>query len=235
MTITYPLDIKSDRYTAKITSEHQQSPKFLAMIAAVAEIFVQNQNLVAAFPQLFDIDYAVGVQLDRVGERVGRSRFLAVPLPNVFFSWGVEGLGWGQGVWYQKTYNPTTGLVRLDDDSYRILLYAVVAANQWDGTIGGAYKAWNTVFDPIGYRILIQDYGDMSMAVALLGTQLPDAVTIALFANGELTLKPAGVRVAGYVTQSVVGVPIFGWGVDNENLAGWGKGAWGKSYIPPQS
>lgn len=228
MPISYPVPITADKYTALITSEYQESPKFLAMVAAIVQAFVDNQNLVNALPALFDLDYAVGVQLDRVGERIGRSRYLETPLPNVYFSWGVEGLGWGQGVWYKREFSATSGLVRLDDSSYRTLLYAVVAANQWDGTIPGAYTAWNTVFAPLGYRILIQDYGDMSMVVALLGDTAPDAVTISLFANGYLSLKPAGVRIASYVTQSVIGAPLFGWGVENENIAGWGTGAWAK-------
>jgi hypothetical protein len=217
-------------YTALITSEYQNSPKFLGMIAAVAAAFVDNQNLIASLPTLFDIDTAVGDQLDKVGERVGRSRYLKVPLANVYFSWGTAGLGWNQGIWYEP-FNPTTGMTRLPDDEYRVLLYATVAANQWDGTIPGAYAAWQTIFAPMGIRVLIQDYGDMSMAIALIGPTL-SAVTFALFTAGELDLRPAGVRLAAHLTQTVVGAPLFGWGVQNENIAGWGVGAWGHVSYP---
>jgi hypothetical protein len=50
-------------------------------------------------------------------------------------------------------------IVRLDDNHYRILLKATVAANYWDGTIEGAYTAWNTLFAPEGFQILIQNAG----------------------------------------------------------------------------
>jgi hypothetical protein len=226
--ISYPIIATTSKYVGLITSEYQQSPKFLAMIAAIVEAFVDNQNLTLALPSLFDIDQAVGVQLDKVGERVGRTRFLRVPLPNVYFTWDAEGLGWDQGIWYQENFNPTTGLVRLDDDSYRLLLYAVVAANQWDGTISGAYTAWNTIFQPLGFHILIQDYGDMSIAIVLMGDDAPNAVAKSLFSSGELDLKPAGVRIVAHMIQSVPGIPVFGWDVQNDNISGWDVGAWAK-------
>jgi hypothetical protein len=202
-------------------------------VEAFAQVFADNQNLINALPALFDIDYAVGVQLDRVGERVGRTRFLSVPLPNVYFSFDVDNQGYDQGVWYEKKYNPEEGIVRLDDDSYRVLLYATVAANIWDGSIPGAYAAWDTVFKPLGYHILIQDYGDMTMAISLINENIaiPDAVTLSLFTTGQLDLKPAGVKVIAHLIQSVPGVALFGFDIESDSIMGWDTGAWG-SILP---
>ena len=218
-------------YTDKVTSEYKNSTNFLAMIEAVTQAFVDNQNLLASLPTKFDLDVAIGAQLDAVGVRVGRSRYLQVPLPNVFFSFDIAGVGWDEGVWYEP-FNPTSGLTRLPDDEYRVLLYAVIAANQWDGSIQGAYAAYSLLFDSFGYKILIQDNGDMTMLLAIVGEATIPAVVLALFTTGELDLKPDGVRIAGHVTPTVPDTPFFGFDVENPSIAGWDTGAWGNVFLP---
>jgi Protein of unknown function (DUF2612) len=207
-----------------VTSEHASRPNFLAFIS----IFLQGQAdaaLVAnTLPSLFDLDFAVGVQLDATGQWIGRTRYLPEPV-QVYFSWNVAGLGWGQGIW-KGPDDPVSGLVRLNDTAYRTLLYAVSAANQWDGTIPGAYAALNILFQPLGYTFLIQDNGNMSMLFALMGPPL-DALITALFVTGQLDLKPATVTLH-HVVQSIPGAtPFFGWGLQNASIGGWGRGAWG--------
>jgi hypothetical protein len=220
-------------YLSLITSEHSNKPDFVATVALNVQPFVDMQQTLASINGLFDVDVAVGEQLDATGQWIGRTRYIATPL-NIFFSFDTPGLGFDQGVWYGP-YEQSTGLVALPDYQYRILLKATIAANTWDGTIPGAYAAWNTLLNPFGYGILIQDYDDMSMAIALIG-QKPDVVTEALFTTGELDLKPAGVSLvhvlptvypAGSV-NGVVGTPYFGFDVQNENIAGWDTGAWGQ-------
>jgi hypothetical protein len=211
-------------YTSLITSEHQSAPRFMAMVSLLAQWAVDRRDLLASIPALYDIDSAIGQQLDRVGEWVGITRNLELPLTSVYFSLDATGLGFDQGTW-KGQFDPTTGLVALPDDQYRILLYATIAANSWDGTVPGAYAAWNTVFRPLGYSILIQDNQDMTMTIALTGPA-PDAVTYALFTGGYLNLRPAGVGITGYYLPSIPGQPIFGLDVENPALAGFDVGCW---------
>jgi len=217
------MTVQLSQYTSLITSEHQSAPNFMAMVSLLAQWAVDRQNMLASIPGLYDIDDAVGSQLDAVGLWVGASRNLSVPLTNVYFSLDIAGLGLDQGV-IQGPFDPTTGLVSLPDAQYRILLYATIAANNWDGTIPGAYTAWNTIFEPLGYSILIQDYQNRTMGIALIGPT-PDAVTLALFKGGYLNLIPAGVGVAFYFQQSVPGVPVFGLDAENSSVAGLDVGA----------
>ena len=72
-----------DDYLALITAYHRGKPKFAAMVRAIVEPFVAIQDFIAHLPLDFDLDLAIGVQLDVVGEWVGRSRFIETPLPNV--------------------------------------------------------------------------------------------------------------------------------------------------------
>ncbi|MFM0044135.1 DUF2612 domain-containing protein [Paraburkholderia sediminicola] len=211
-------------YTNLITSEHNQRPRFMAMVSLLAQWAVDRQNMLASIPGLYDIDDAVGSQLDAIGLWVGASRNLDLPLTDVYFSFDTAGLGFDQGTWLGP-FDPTSGLVALPDAQYRILLYATIAANSWDGTVPGAYTAWNTIFAPLGYSILIQDNQDMTMTVALLGPT-PDAITYALFTGGYLSLRPAGVGITGYYLPTLPGVPLFGFDAENPSISGFDVGCW---------
>lgn len=221
------MSIGINQYTGLITSEHNQRPKFVAAVSTTAQPFVDLQN--ALLGLLFDVDTAQGQQLDFVGQWVGQSRNITVPLPDVFFSWGISGLGWGQATWFGPN-DVASGLVVLPDDSYRVLLKAKIAANQWDGTVPGAYNIWAIVFAIEGFNLLIQDNQDMTMTMILLSSfflsSSVTAVVLALLVNGYLDLRPAGVRITGYFQSSVPGAPLFGWGLNTPAVAGWGAGAW---------
>ena len=220
------MTIASSQYTALITSEHNQQPNFTATVAMSVQPFVDMQNLLATFPTLYDVDVAVGVQEDAVGKWVGVSRYMPVPLANVYFSWGTNNLGWGQGVW-KGPYDPTAGLVRLDDESYRLVIKTKIAANHWDGTVAGAAAVLGNVFNSTitpGTLLVVDDHQDLTMTVALSGQQ-PPTVYVAFLNNGLFPLKPGGISVS-YVITSVNLAPVFGWGVDNSFVGGWGHGAW---------
>jgi len=211
------------KYQALVPAANQK-PLFLATLAAYVQGQCDNQNLLAALPDDFDLDLAVGVQLDAVGVRVGATRVLEVPLTGVFFSWGVAGLGWGQGTWLGPYVDGNT-LYDLPDSDFRTLLYAVIAKNNWQGTIPGAYAVLAVAFAGLGYTFLIQDNQDMSLTYIVLGPPLSQVMRALLIA-GQLTLKPAGVRITGYFKPSVQGEPIFGWGIENATISGWGTGCW---------
>lgn len=215
-----------EQFLALVTSEHNKRPNFMAMVRAVVQPFADNMVTVGSFTGLFDLDVAVGEQLDMIGEWVGVTRNIAVPLDGVYFTIGDANLGFGSGAWF-TTFDPISGLVVLSDSEYRTLIRARIARNQWDGTIPGAYAIWAIVFEGTGLDIIIIDQENMHMTLALLGTDI-DAVTLALFRGGYLSLKPEGVAVT-YITPTVPGAPYFGFGIDNEFVAGFGEGAWGAS------
>lgn len=211
-----------EKYTSLVTSQHRK-PRFLALVRTFTQPLMDVCTLLEEMRATFDLDTAIGVQLDATGEWIGRTRFLRMPLEGVYFSWGEPGLGWGQGVWKGK-FDPTSGLTRLPDDVYRRLLKATVAANAWDGTVNGAYAVWEAAFADTGSIILIQDNMDMSMSVGIAGMPL-DAVTKQLLLRQYIRLKAEGVRIRWYAVTPDGG-PLFAWGCDSEALAGWGHGRW---------
>ncbi|MCV5580141.1 DUF2612 domain-containing protein, partial [Escherichia coli] len=54
------------------------------------------------------------------------------PISGVYFSWDTDGLGYDQGIW-QGPYDPDSGYTTLSDETYRIILKAKIAINNWDG------------------------------------------------------------------------------------------------------
>ncbi len=219
----------ADDYLNLVTSEHKQKPLFTAALAALVAGAVDAANVAADLVNKFDLDLAVGVQLDDVGRWVGLSRRLRTPLTGVYFEWdGAADVGWESGIW-QGVFDPTTGLVSLPDDIYRILLRAKIAANHWDGTIPGAILVWETAFNG-GQSIVIQDNQDMTMVIGFVGPPL-SAVEQALLVDGYLPLKPAGVRISYYAIPVNEG-PIFAWDAESPELDGWDIGSWPIELLP---
>lgn len=179
------------QYLRLITSEHNDKPDFVSTVSALVQPMADLLVLYASLTPRYDLDTAVGAQLDVVGQWIGVSRVLTVALANPFFSWDEVGLGWDEGSWWSPD-NPLTELIVLPDDAYRTLLRARAANNQWDGTIPGAYAIWNILFAGTGRTIDITDNEDMTMVFTLRGTP-PDAITLALLNDGLLSLRPAGV------------------------------------------
>lgn len=219
----------ADTYLGLITSLYRGQPKFMGLCLALVAPLVGQQALLEAVRAAFDLDTAVGVQLDQVGEWVGRSRDLETPLTGVYFAWDTEDVGWDEGTW-KGPFDPESGLVSLPDDAYRTLLRAKVAANSWDGTTPGAYAVWETVFQESGSMVVIQDNQDMTIIIGLAGAS-SDAVSKQLLVGGYIPLKPEGVQVLYYAVPPEGG-PIFTWGCDSEALGGWNEASWPERIEP---
>lgn len=214
-------------YINLITSEHAGKPKFIATVTSSIRAIVDAAAAMQQTPGFYDLDAAVGAQEDVLGEWIGVDRNLAEPIDNVYFAWDTDGLGWDSGFW-QGPLDPDSGIVRLPDDAYRVLLRARIAANNWDGTIPGAYAAWDDLFGG-ALQLLIQDFGNMTMAMGILSnTGLIDPITLALLTSGKLDIRPATVQITEYFTGSTPGQAVFAWDVDppTQSEAGWDTGVW---------
>lgn len=206
----------------KIPLENKGQPDFTAVLTAILNPLVNAQVVTASMIGLFDLDTAVGNQLDQVGEWVGFTRILDVPITNVYFTLDSNTLGLDFGS-LQGPFDPSDALVSLPDASYRTYLKAQIIANHWDGTIPGAYAAWDALFASEGLNIFIQVAAKMHIIYGLIGGQ-PDAITLALFTGGYLSLKPAGVMIDSYQVNTL---PYFALDSDTPPLGGLDHGAFG--------
>lgn len=217
-----------NKYTRLIAGYHVDRPKYRQMVFETTQPVADIGAVAAGLPADFDLDSAVGVQLDAVGVRVGITRRLKTPLAGVYFSFDIDGVGFDMGVW-QGPYDPDSGITILDDDAYREILRIKIANNHWDGTLSGAVDILAPVFGD-NTQVFIIDNSDMSIDFGLSG-EIPDVVKLTLLFGGYITLKPAGVRINGYFVTSEYGAPIFGFDADNEYLGGFDHGAWGDTSL----
>lgn len=181
------------QYTGLITSQHAGKPKFMAMVAAICGAAVDQQNFLNSMPGAFDLDNAQGPQLDTIGEWVGISRNINVPINNVYFSWDISGVGWDQGVW-KGPGDPSTGVTSLDDGTYLQVIKAKIGANNWNGQLGTVVPLYNAIFGSSGTYVQITDNSDLTMTLHVLGPQ-PSALFQALLTGGYIPLKPTGVAI----------------------------------------
>lgn len=214
-------------YLNYITSEHRNKPKFVATVGISSHPYVTLQGVLRGLIPGFDVDKAVGKQLDIIGEWVGQSRQLVVPLKDVYFAYnGSEKEGWESGIWWHN-YDPSTGIKTLDDDSYRFLIKLKIAANAWHGKRSEAYDIWEGAFGEHTF-VLITDYQDMSIEMGFSGA-MPAPVR-ALLQAGLNPFKPESVRVKTYFISNTDG-PMFGWDIANEAINGWDTASWSSEVL----
>lgn len=217
----------SQEYIKRVPWQHRDRPKFQATLRTLLEPLARCGTLMEQTPEAYDLWQAVGHQLDVVGEWVGCSRYIDTPLEGVYFTWnGTVETGWGAGQWKGR-YDPSSGLVALDDDTYRTLIMLQIAANVWDGTTDKAYEAWGASFPDAG--IVIEDHQDMTITIGIAG-KMQGTAQRALFTQQISPFKPAGVRIDVYFITTV-DAPLFAWGIESDSLAGWGTGAWAEKFI----
>ena len=203
-------------YLSLITQEHAQRPRFRATVDASTKPFAAVQELLLSFTgSTFDVDVAVGEQLDVIGRWVGASRANAVPLDAYAFTWDGEVYnGWDNGAW-----EGIGGFADLPDDLYRAVIKAKIIANSWKGDIPTLYKIINKAIGEDKVRIYdggaggptdnffiwddtpengwdsgwwaTSDNGIMTVWF-LLRDDIP-AVEMALVTSGALPVKQAGV------------------------------------------
>jgi len=223
------------KYTELITNYHAGKPRFVAHVDLSTRPLTDASTALQGLITAFDIDSAVGAQLDILGEWIGRTRIVSQPISGVYFSFDTDGLGWDQGIW-QGPYDPDAGYTSLSDDTYRIVLKAKIAINNWNGQNDTLPPILETALEGSGLKMQIVDNQDMTISVWVFPKEDISQVSLELIAairQGYLTVKAAGVWAGDVQTPSIetpsVGNRFFGFDMDNEYIAGFDDGAWEKT------
>ncbi|MBU9823870.1 DUF2612 domain-containing protein [Rahnella aquatilis] len=216
------------KYTDLITNYHSQKPLFVDHIDLITRPLTDVAGAMTSFITEFDIDEAIGVQLDILGKWIGRTRVVSQPISGIYFSFDMDGLGFDQGVW-QGPYDPDAGFTNLSDDTYRIILKAKIAINHWGGTNETLPAILDTALKGSGLEMQIIDNQDMTVSIWVFAPDGIESVSLELLAairQGYLTVKAAGVYSGEILTPSV-GAEFFGFDLENDYIAGFDEGAWG--------
>ena len=182
----------ADEYLGLLSAYHRPRPRFGATVAAVCGA-AAVRDLYAGMPDAFDLDLAVGAQLDAVGCWIGRAPRRHADLRRLLRA-GHRGLGMDQGVWQALRSGQ-----RPDRAGRRHVPAAAAGQNRrqpWDGTLETSAAILNQIFQG-GTHVLIEDNGDMSVDIGVAAP--PSALFLALLTGGYIPIKPEGVRIKYYV------------------------------------
>jgi hypothetical protein len=166
-------------YTTLLTSFYQGAPKMNQVVSLLCGELGISADVALSIPAAFDVDSAVGKQLDVVGQWVGASRTLLVPTDN-FFAFDIVGRGFDQAVW-KGAFQVDQYQITLDDTAFRRYVKAMILACQWDG------------------RYSTLDDQTMNLTVIVSGPALSAQDEAILRYSALAGVKPAGVRLLQYI------------------------------------
>lgn len=182
-----------NRYLNLITSQHREQPKFISFLSDPLTKVDDTVTMLKGMDADFDLDIASGVQLDVLGTIVGVSR--------------------------EVNFQPTDlSSPVMNDTNYKLMIKAKIAQNQWDGTLGGLFEIWQSLFPDV--IILVTDNQNMTVDITLIG--MGSTMQRDLVVNGYIVPRPQTVKYNFYFASSI----IFGFGVDNTYFSGFDVGNW---------
>lgn len=161
----------NESYLGLITSEYATKDLFYQYVKTFLDEVSPVVDMLMSFDTIFNLDNAVGDQLDLLGELVGMTRNLPLSVTDI----------------------PST----LTDDLFRTVIKARIYSNHWDGT----YEGWVAIIQALypNTSFSVVDNQDMTIDVYIIQTE-EDATKLALLLNGYIVPKPAGVLV-NYTVQ----------------------------------
>ena len=182
-----------NEYRKLLTSEYRHSPKLKDWLLWLLNDGTDYSTFIQVFVNAFDLDVAVGQQLDIIGRYAGVSRLL--------------------------NFQPSGGdSPLLNDDTYRFLIKATIVKNTWRGNVEDLYSAWKILFPKIPL-FQIQDLQDMTFNVIIGGDF--SALETELITNGYIVPKPEGVRIRLMTITSLAGYPLFSYDLDTLYYSGY--------------
>ena len=213
----------TNEYTDLIAGYHVGKERYTSWVFTLTEPLRIARERLAALREDFDVDTAVGAQLDAIGVRVGVSRILPMTLTDVYFALDdTGGIGLDLGVW-KGVYDPVDGTTTLGDETYRAVIKAKIAQNHWDGTRGSLPDFLGEVLGQFGQPAKVLDLEDLdTMHVVLhLTKDTTPPIVWELFSRRIIDVTAAWVSV-----DLVDNHPWFGLDYETASVKGLDESSW---------
>ena len=203
---------------SRIYAQYADKPKAVAWYNITPTMAQPLFDTFDAVRMSYDIDTAVGAQLDVIGRIVvidrGFESFVVFD-PDTYF--GGDGLApqFG-GVDSQFESVGSVLSQSVSDAIFRVLIRAKIAKNNSDATLDGVATALSYITASSPIRVV--DNEDMTMSVSF-GSELTDIERF-VFNTFDVVPRPQGVRFLGYVEETAVTQfgGAFGWGDTRANF-----------------
>jgi hypothetical protein len=193
----------TSEYTTLLIKQYWEKPKAFAEIELKSGTWQTARDFLASLDQAFDLDFAVGPQLDVLGRIVGIPREVPDVIPKVYFGFSINPNNEGfaskfdvlrvGGPFFDRFSNPFTSQ-QLNDDDYRFFIRVKVALN------------WASAYLTSDERIGIQDVilaafdgrayvvDNLDMTLTLYISPVISLDRLRLIQRLNLLPKPQGVR-----------------------------------------
>lgn len=150
----------------------------------------------------YDIDTAVGAQLDVIGRIVvidrGFESFVVFD-PDTYFGGSGDACQFG-GIDSQFESTGSVLSQEVSDAIFRVLIRAKIAKNNNDATLDGIASALSFITESSPIRVV--DNENMTMSVSF-GSELTDIERF-VFNTFDVVPRPQGVRFLGYVEETAI-------------------------------
>lgn len=192
-----------DDYTNLLIKQYWEKTKAKAEVTLQAETWNTTHTFLSALDQAFDLDFAVGAQLDVLGRIVGVSRSVPDFIPKVYFGFTINPTSKG----FSSKFNPTrvgspffskfsSGFtdLQLDDNDYRFFIRVKAALNRASGYISTDryIGIQDVVLSAFNGRAYVVDNLDMTLTLYVSPSFGLDRLKLIRSLN--LLPKPQGVR-----------------------------------------
>lgn len=192
-------------YSTLLTSEYSDKPNLVQTVQLTANGIGDITTLLQSLPAQFDLDNAIGSQLDVVGQWIGFARTIGGVLLVQFFGFADDAtaLTFGElgnpsiGGRFYELGEDTSSTATLSDPEYRLLLHAKILQNDWDGSVTEFEAA---IADVIAMETTVIDPG--TRVVLIMPNAAVDPVLSQLLTGFDLIPRAASVRYQFVFPQS---------------------------------
>lgn len=211
-------------YQNLLIKQYWEKPKAYAEAGVIADGYDKAYNLLTDIVEGFDLDAAIGNQLDVIGRIVGVPRVVPAVLPKIAFGFdnNVNSRGFASkfdplriGAPFQSKFAPAYTAQQLNDFDYRFFIRAkisvnIVAAVMVSDDRVSIQDAINTAFDGEAYVI---DNQDMTLTLYVSPEISEDRLR--LVSQLRLLPKPQAVRYGTIIQAAPSGTFGFSNNVDS--------------------
>ena len=173
-----------------LVTSYNQHPNFLATVQALTNGLWSFQELALLAPSLFNINTAVGQQLDVLGQWIGFNR--TVNISKEWFSFDTTFEGFDQGQWYVFGDVPYIA-TPLSDPLYRCVLKAKILLNNFNGTKPQFLAILQQLFSTTSPTITVTETSPMNVKITITGTT--NEMIFFIVTENLIDLNPMGVTL----------------------------------------
>lgn len=186
----------------RIYAQYADKPKAIAWYNITPTMAQPLFDTFDAVRMSYDIDTAVGAQLDVIGRIVvidrGFESFVVFD-PDTYFGGSGDACQFG-GIDSQFESTGSVLSQEVSDAIFRVLIRAKIAKNNNDATLDGIASALSFITESSPIRVV--DNENMTMSVSF-GSELTDIERF-VFNTFDVVPRPQGVRFLGYVEETAI-------------------------------